>query len=303
MYEDFRHHRPAGSSVVQRMLGNGDGRSSSLPFSRIPKYVGTSIFGNVFTKQMFLGSASYHFISPTKSYISYRHPACRDLPLLDDGSPLPTVVYFRNVIWDSDARKFSATIEWEEDFGTSWNDNVRWTVTMYFDSEYMIILKGGIQCEWCQERRARPRPPRPQPRHRPRPVPVYVPPPEGNDTNTASSTDQQQKNEEWVMSGYGHDQVYVNAASLERYRTLPPATTANNTNITSNNWDRSNIGSSDGSEIDQGEEVIDYTVLEAEHRIRLEKEHATTRSIGFVSHLFQLAAVDENVQPIDFGLI
>ena len=78
---------------------------------------------------------------------------------------------------------------------------------------------------------------------------IPPPPPEGNDTNTISSTDQQQKNEEWVMSGYGHDQVYVNAASLERYRSLPLATTNNNTNITSNNRDRSNTGSSDGSEI------------------------------------------------------
>merc|ERR1711977_292977 len=81
----------------------------------------------------------------------------------------------------------------------------------------MGILKGGIQSEWCKERRATPRPPRPPPRHRPAPVPVYVPPPIPQENTEVEP--QIERNEEWVISGYGHDQVYVNAASLERYRT------------------------------------------------------------------------------------
>jgi Zinc finger, C3HC4 type (RING finger) len=83
----------------------------------IPKYNGKSVFGNVFTKRLYIGSSSYHFLSPTNCFISYRHPACRDLPPLDDGSPLPTRVDFHNVEYDEEERRLTATIEWEEDFG------------------------------------------------------------------------------------------------------------------------------------------------------------------------------------------
>jgi hypothetical protein len=145
--------------------------------NRIPSYNGASLWGNVFCKRLYVGSASYHFLAPDNCYISYQRPACRDLPALDDGSPLPTRVDFHDVVWDADERKLFANIEWEHGFGTSWNDNLRWKLTMYFDTEYMIILKGGIQCEWNQERRARPRPPRVENLHRLAPVPVYVPPP------------------------------------------------------------------------------------------------------------------------------
>lgn len=234
-----------------------------------------------------IGSASYHFLSPTDSFISYRHPACRDLPPMDDGSPLPTRVNFHNIEWDQDERKLTASIEWEKDFGTSWNDNVRWKLTMYFDTEYMVILKGGIQCEWCQERRARPRPPRPRPRNRPAPVPVYVPPqsPEG-DSETAEQPPPSDRNEEWLMSGYGHDQLYVNAASLERYRIKEDSR-------------------GDGFDFLRGEDddedaAVDYRALAEQHQKRLEKEGATKRSIGFLSHIFQLAADNDDANPIDF---
>jgi hypothetical protein len=244
----------------------------------IPKYNGKSVFGNVFTKRMYIGSASYHFVSPTESFISYRHPACRDLPPMDDGSPLPTRVNFHNLKWDPEERKLTATIEWEKDFGTSWNDNVRWKLNMHFDSEYMVILKGGIQCEWCNERRARPHPPRPPPRNRPPPVPIYVPPTEDEDERPQQPP-QPDRNEEWVMSGYGHDQLYVNAACLERYR--------------------SKSGENGGDEDESPD--IDYRSLCVQHQKRLEKEGATRRSISFLTHLFRLAD-HEDVNPIDFLL-
>jgi hypothetical protein len=245
----------------------------------IPKYYGDSVFGNVFTKRLYIGSASYHFLSPTNSYISYRHPACRDLPPLDDGTPLPTRVDFHNLQWEPNERKLTATIEWEQDFGTSWNDNVRWTLTMFFDSEYMVILKGGIQCEWCKERRARPRPPRSVPRHRPAPVPIYVPP-----TESQPEAEQPSRNEEWVMSGYGHDQVYINAATLERYRT-PEGDSA---------------GTTDAENDPTSLEVVDYKELAERHRERLKEEGATKQSIDFLSHLFHLAQDRGNTNPIDF---
>mmetsp|Transcript_5530 Transcript_5530/g.6109 ORF Transcript_5530/g.6109 Transcript_5530/m.6109 type:complete len:667 (+) Transcript_5530:95-2095(+) len=247
----------------------------SIGSSTIPKYNGSSVFGNVFTKRMFIGSASYHFLSPTDSFISYAHPACRDLPNLDDGSPLPTRVNFHQVEWDQEERKLTASIEWEKDFEVSWNDNVRWKLKLYFDSEYMVILKGGIQCEWSKERRARPLPPQPPPRHRPPPLLVYIPPESNSEED--SSEQESDRNEEWVMSGYGHDQVYINAASLERYRT--------------NNRESNNHG-----------DVVDYHALGEQHRKRLEKEGATKRSIGFLTHLFHLAA-ENCANPIDFCLV
>jgi Zinc finger, C3HC4 type (RING finger) len=249
----------------------------------IPKYNGDSVFGNVFTKRLYIGSASYHFLSPSNSFISYRHPACRDLPPLDDGTPLPTRVDFHNIQWEPEERKLTGTIEWEQDFGTSWNDNVRWTMTMYFDSQYMVILKGGIQCEWCNERRARPRPPRPVPRHRPPPVPVYVPPAEAQ-----PEAQQPDRNEEWLMSGYGHDQVYINAAALERYRTHADYSMGEN----------DNENHAEGATASP--EVIDYKALAQQHQERLQQEGATKRSIDFLTHLFQLAEDRNNTNPIDF---
>ncbi|KAG7364315.1 zinc finger C3HC4 type domain containing protein [Nitzschia inconspicua] len=259
----------------------------------IPKYNGKSVFGNVFTKRLYIGSSSYHFLSPTNCFISYRHPACRDLPPLDDGSPLPTRVDFHNVEFHDEQRRLTATIEWEEDFGTSWNDNVRWKLDMYFDSEYMVILKGGIQCEWCQERRARPRPPRPPPRHRPPPVPVYVPPtPEEQEERPVVEPN---RNEEWIMSGYGHDQVYVNAAALERYRS--PSFDVNSGD--SNNQERD--GESGPTAEDEPESLtVDYKSIARVQASRLEREGATKRSIDFLMYLFQIADENDNTNPIDY---
>lgn len=275
----------AGPVPVEKVHHYGAGRDKFL-YQRldveladsIPKYNGSSLWGNIFTKRMCVGSASYHFLSPTESYISYRHPACRDLPPLDDGSPLPTRVNFHNLDWKEEERKLSATIEWEKDFGTSWNDNVRWKLTMYFDTEYMIILKGGLQVEWSRERRARSQPPRPQPRHRPAPVPVYVPPPTPEETTEAGEDEEEEpdRNEEWVMSGYGHDQLYLNAACLERYR-------------------------EEDDEYEYAE--VDYRGILKEHQKRLEKEGATKRSIGFLSHLFEIAENDPDANPIDFLIL
>ena len=180
--------------------------ATSVGTSPIPEYHADTIWGNVFCKNLNIGSASYHFLSPTNAYLSYEHPACRDLPPMDDGSPLPTRVNFHDLVWDAEERKLTANIEWEQDFGISWNENVRWKMTMYFDTEFMTILKGGIQCEWCQERRARPRPPRRPNPHRPPPVPVYVPP-KDEEKDEAKEQEQPQRNEEWIMAGYGHDQV------------------------------------------------------------------------------------------------
>lgn len=55
--------------------------------STLPKYYGDTLWGNVFCKRLYVGSASYHFLGPNNSFLSYRHPVCRDLPPMDDASP------------------------------------------------------------------------------------------------------------------------------------------------------------------------------------------------------------------------
>jgi hypothetical protein len=72
------------------------------------------------------------------------------------------------------------------------------------------------------------------------------------------------------MSGYGHDQLYINAAMLERYRDDDAVVTA------------------------------DYKEIAQQHCTRLEQEGATKRSIEFVRHVFRLAAKKPNSSPIDF---
>ena len=74
------------------------------------------------------------------------------------------------------------------------------------------------------------------------------------------------------MSGFGHDQVYINAAMLERFR--PP-----------------------GQDLSMNWKGISVTQLE-----RLKQEGATEWSMKFVEHVFELAARDPASNPIDFML-
>jgi hypothetical protein len=246
--------------------------NSDMENTGIPKWHGESLWGNVFCKRLHIGSASYHFIGPEHSYMSYEHPSCSDLTPLDDGTPMPTRVMFSNLNFNADERNLTADVQWEGQFGTSWNDNVLWKLNMWFDSEYMIIVKGGIQCEWCKERRARPRPPRPVNPHRPEPVAVYVPPPKKVEEKKEEES-QHSRNEEWKMSGYGHDQLYINAAMLERFR-----------------------------KPDESPSTINWEKIAKKQIKRLRKEGATDRSLSFVSHVYNLAAANPNSNPIDFML-
>lgn len=264
--------------LYQRYQEDGNDENSMATTSGIPKHYKESLWGNVFCKRLYTGSASYHFLSPEQAYVSYEHASCSDLPPLDDDTPLPTRVMFSHMVWDEEERKLTARVEWEEQFGTSWNDNVRWKLEMWFDSEFMVILKGGIQCEWCVERRARSRPPSRVNPNRPPPVPIYVPPPTPNEDEEkaeeekAAEEDDAQRNEEWIMSGYGHDQLYINAAMLERYRHL------------------------------ESEGPVNWKEISKEQSERLKGEGATERTIKFVEHVYDLADRDPTSNPIEFIL-
>ena len=134
------------------------------------------------------------------------------------------------------------------------------------------------------------------------------------------------------MSGYGHDQVYVNAACLERYRARAKAKKARRRRRRRDGFDilrggrggeSSSSSSSDdeppyqtvarhflggaessSSSEDEDEErtPIDYRAIAMQHKRRLEREGATKRSIGFLLHLFRVASDNPNSNPIDFLL-
>ena len=82
------------------------------------------------------------------------------------------------------------------------------------------------------------------------------------------------RNEEWLMSGYGHDQLYINAALLERYR---------------------NSQEGEGGK-------IDWKKISKTQAKRLKQEGASDRSIQFVQHVFDLAHANPHSNPIDFML-
>ncbi len=97
-----------------------------------------------------MGLASYHFVSPTGegeegAYISYEHERCSVWPPLDDGSPIPYRVPFKNHSYDSVTRTFRGRIAWMELYNTTWQGNNEWEYEIVFDSEFVCIIKGGVE--------------------------------------------------------------------------------------------------------------------------------------------------------------
>ena len=129
---------PLGSRngvVYRRMVGVTRQR-------QVPTYNRDGLWGNVFCQAMKVGLASYHFVSPTESYLSYEHPTSSAWPSLDNGSPIPSRVYFRNVSFNNYI--FKAQILWNEDFQTSWSGMSRWDYTIVFDPNFMVIRGGKV---------------------------------------------------------------------------------------------------------------------------------------------------------------
>ena len=119
-----------------------------------PSYHGNSIWGNVFCQGLVVGLASYHFVAQTdtsdgdtsmpKAYISYESPQTSVWPNLDDGSPIPARVPFRDIEWDESGRVFRGNICWWEDYGTTWQGNRKWSYEMKFDSNFTFIVSGTV---------------------------------------------------------------------------------------------------------------------------------------------------------------
>jgi hypothetical protein len=131
---------PGGQKIYQRL------NATELTNGSVPVYNQQSIWGNTFCQGLKVGLASYHFKSLEEgAYISYEHPMCGQWPPLDDGSPVPSRVQFRNIAVDDARRTFRGTIKWTEDYGTSWQGMSKWIYDMHFDSEFTCIVSGTVR--------------------------------------------------------------------------------------------------------------------------------------------------------------
>ena len=98
----------------------------------------STIFGQAYLQGGKAGVASYHFVSPTESYISYEH--CPAAWRHDDGSPLPRRKDFTSCSFDPDSRTFRGTIEWGA--GRTIGGDARWVYEMTFSESFNIICDG-----------------------------------------------------------------------------------------------------------------------------------------------------------------
>lgn len=102
-------------------IGGESGHTFRRVFAQehlIPQYNYDSLWGNVFCQAFMVGLASYHFVDENQCYISYEHQRTSAWPALDDGSPIPSRVYFHNVSFRDNT--FRGEIRWQEDYGCTW---------------------------------------------------------------------------------------------------------------------------------------------------------------------------------------
>ena len=93
-----------------------------------------------------VGLASYHF-EENESYISYEHPLCGQWPRLDDGSPIPSRVLFRETTFDPTERVFRGSICWQDDYQTTWQGCRKWIYSIKFDQHYTFCIGGTVRSD------------------------------------------------------------------------------------------------------------------------------------------------------------
>lgn len=122
--------------------------SASVPL--IPN----TFWGNIYCQQLLIGLASYHFVKKPNSdgigrdnsavaYISHDHKLACVWPPLDNGRPMPSRVFFRNINCPDD-HTFRGSICWYDDFQTTWNGASRFDYELKFDSAYFCIRAGTV---------------------------------------------------------------------------------------------------------------------------------------------------------------
>ena len=99
--------------------------------------------GNIFCQGLTIGLASYHFVSDNAAadtedvssnrtagelaaYISYEHEQVAMWPPLDNGTPVPSRVWFANTSFDASTSTFRGTIDWAGTHHTSWQGDRSW---------------------------------------------------------------------------------------------------------------------------------------------------------------------------------
>jgi hypothetical protein len=111
-----------------------------------------SFWGNIFCQQFMIGLASYHFVKKPDvegrddgaiAYICYDHKMTSAWPPLDNGRPIPSRVFFRNIS-SPDPYTFRGSICWYEDYQTTWNGCSRWDYEMKFDTTFVCIRSGTV---------------------------------------------------------------------------------------------------------------------------------------------------------------
>ena len=123
-----------------------DGSNYNEEFS-LPEYHSDTIWGNTFGQGLSVGLASYHFLQDETmgAYISYEHERTAQWPPLDNGMPVPSKVWFRDVDFDAEARIFRGKIDWEGDHATSWQGNRYWLYEMHFAEGFTCITSGSVK--------------------------------------------------------------------------------------------------------------------------------------------------------------
>ena len=118
-----------------------------IPLVAQPSLNSNTLWGNVFVQGAIIGLGSYHFLDCNNdgSFISYEDPLTAFWGTLDDGTPLPARIFFRNSNFDLNSLTFCGDIMWEDDFGITWNGRAIMKYEMVFDKQFKYIESGGIQ--------------------------------------------------------------------------------------------------------------------------------------------------------------
>jgi hypothetical protein len=223
---------------------------SATTMSSMPTYHGDSLWGNTFCQVYKVGLASYSFVSPEESYISYEHPLTSRWPPLDDGSPVPSQVYFQNTSLNETERVFCGTIEWQEQYETTWQGCSKWMYNIKFDSQYTCVVSGGVKSIL-----------------------------HGHDEDDAQD-----------MSTFGVDLVYINAAILEKYKTLM------NDGIENSNEQQLGVENV-GAESDYERHVrVSQSI-----RSRIQREGASVRTVAAMNHVLTATQLPDS-EPIDYNM-
>ena len=89
-----------------------------------------------------IGAGSYHFDTPTTSYISYENPPSGWL--LDNGESFPGKKYFTQVETDAFTKSITAFIDWQVDQDTTVQGAASWSYEMIFADDLSSIEDGVV---------------------------------------------------------------------------------------------------------------------------------------------------------------